>query len=117
MMPGYFGAHEKAKLSSSPKQEMQNLRTPTPSHSGRLSLGSARDSNTVNLAGEIYKVDAANKIELSKILWEVRFLQNPEEMERQLQVIDAAVLAQVHLCSVHRLLTVVCFIPLLNAYC
>jgi hypothetical protein len=96
VLPGYSGAHEKAKLSS-PKHEPQLIRSSTPSNSGRLSLGSARDStSSINLASEIYKVDAANQIELSKILWEVRFLQNPEEMERQLQVIDGAMLAQVH---------------------
>jgi hypothetical protein len=85
-------AREKSKLSS-PKQEPQLIRSATP---GRLSVGSSREVNSsINLAGEIYKVDAANQIELSKILWEVRFLQNPEEMERQLQVIDGGMLVQV----------------------
>ena len=83
---------------SSPKPDPQVMRSTTPSNVGRGSLGSARDASfSMSLASDIYKVDAANQIELSKILWEIRFLQSPEDMERQLQVIEAAMLAQVFL--------------------
>ena len=49
----------------------------------------------MNLASEIYKADAANQIELCKILWEIRFLQSAEDIQKQLQVVDSAMLAQV----------------------
>jgi hypothetical protein len=106
LFAGYSLANEdkdvrKSKLSalavSSPKADPQLLRNPpTPSNAGRGSLGSARDTSfSVNLASEIYKMDASNQIELCKILWEIRFLQNPEDIEKQLQVIEAAMIAQV----------------------
>jgi len=76
----------------SPRQDSTNSSmragSVTPMGGQRTSIGS-RESQ-MNLAGDVYKVDAANQIELSKILWEIRFLQSSDDMEHQLQTVQKA---------------------------
>ncbi len=60
----------------------------------RSSLGSTRELST-NMASEIYKADTDNQIETNKILWEVRFLQSQEDLEKQLVAVEAAMSTQV----------------------
>ena len=60
----------------------------------RSSAAPAREV-TVNMASEIYKEDADNQIQTSKILREVRSLQAPEDLEKELVAVESAISAQV----------------------